>query len=181
MSAGANRQVHIRSRDPKLLKKHVRHIRVVVLAGVNQRLDDVLARLERVHHRRHFYEIWASAYDVKYVHSFSDQRQPRLNYSRLIYLTTTAGAGRIWSGWDGVGTAAVTLVGPIAYFTRVCWNRQSSHSILHADRMTFISQNISPLADRRTSVKAASDCIAVSCIPASGSTGRAGSMPSHPR
>lgn len=23
-----------------------------------------------------------------------------------------------WSGWDGVGTAAVTLVGPIAYFTR---------------------------------------------------------------
>ncbi|MGA8066890.1 MAG: hypothetical protein WCA47_06135, partial [Terriglobales bacterium] len=24
-----------------------------------------------------------------------------------------------WSGWDGVGTAAVTLVGPIAYFTRV--------------------------------------------------------------
>ena len=28
--------------------------------------------------------------------------------------------GRLmWSGWDGVGTAAVTLVGPIAYFTRV--------------------------------------------------------------
>ena len=26
-----------------------------------------------------------------------------------------------WSGWDGVGTAAVTLVGPIAYFTRVSW------------------------------------------------------------
>src|ERR1039458_8142283 len=26
---------------------------------------------------------------------------------------------RIWSGWDGVGTAAVTLVGSIAYFTRV--------------------------------------------------------------
>jgi hypothetical protein len=25
----------------------------------------------------------------------------------------------VWSGWDGVGTAAVTLVGPIAYFTRV--------------------------------------------------------------
>jgi hypothetical protein len=24
-----------------------------------------------------------------------------------------------WSGWDGVGTAAVTLVGPIAYFTRM--------------------------------------------------------------
>ena len=24
----------------------------------------------------------------------------------------------IWSGWDGVGTAAVTLVGPIACFTR---------------------------------------------------------------
>ena len=27
----------------------------------------------------------------------------------------------MWSGWDGVGTAAVTLVGPIAYFTRVRW------------------------------------------------------------
>jgi hypothetical protein len=27
---------------------------------------------------------------------------------------------QIWSGWDGVGTAAVTLVGPIAYFTRIC-------------------------------------------------------------
>ena len=26
---------------------------------------------------------------------------------------------KIWSGWDGVGTAAVTLVGSIAYFTRV--------------------------------------------------------------
>jgi hypothetical protein len=88
-----------------------------VLASVNQPLDDVLARLERIHHRRHFDEIWASAYDVKYVHRFSDQRQPR-----LIYLTTTARVRRIWSGWDGVGTAAVTLVGPIAYFTRVCWH-----------------------------------------------------------
>jgi hypothetical protein len=29
------------------------------------------------------------------------------------------GKPQIWSGWDGVGTAAVTLVGPIAYFTRV--------------------------------------------------------------
>jgi len=27
----------------------------------------------------------------------------------------------IWSGWDGVGTAAVTLVGSIAYFTRSAW------------------------------------------------------------
>jgi hypothetical protein len=26
-----------------------------------------------------------------------------------------------WSGWDGVDTAAVTLVGPIAYFTRISW------------------------------------------------------------
>jgi hypothetical protein len=26
----------------------------------------------------------------------------------------------MWSGWDGVGTAAVALVGPIAYFTRAC-------------------------------------------------------------
>jgi hypothetical protein len=26
---------------------------------------------------------------------------------------------RVWSGWDGVDTAAVTLVGSIAYFTRV--------------------------------------------------------------
>ncbi len=30
---------------------------------------------------------------------------------------------QFWSGWDGVGTAAVTLVGPIAYFTRVGWRR----------------------------------------------------------
>ena len=69
-------RVHIRSRDAKLLKEHVRHIRVVVLAGVNQSLDNVLARLERIHHGRHFHEIWTRAYDVKYVHSFSDQRQP---------------------------------------------------------------------------------------------------------
>jgi hypothetical protein len=27
-------------------------------------------------------------------------------------------SAEVWSGWDGVGTAAVTLVGPIAYFTR---------------------------------------------------------------
>ena len=65
---------------------HVRHIRVVVLAGVNQGLDDLLARLERIHHGRHFHEIWASANDVKYVHSFSDQRETRLNYLRLNYL-----------------------------------------------------------------------------------------------
>src|SRR5258708_29245282 len=80
MGPGANRQVHIRGRNAKLLKKHVRHIRVVVLASMNQSLDDVLARLERVHHRRHFHKIRASPYDVKYVHSFSDQRPPRLNY-----------------------------------------------------------------------------------------------------
>jgi hypothetical protein len=49
-----------------------------MLAGMNQGLDDVLVRFERVHHRRHFHEIWASAYDVKYVHRFSDQRQLRL-------------------------------------------------------------------------------------------------------
>jgi hypothetical protein len=70
---------------PSCSKKHVRHIRVVVLAGMNQGLDNVLARLERVHHRHHFYEIWTRAYDVKYVHGFSDQRETRLNYS-----TTTA-------------------------------------------------------------------------------------------
>jgi hypothetical protein len=39
-----------------------------VLASVNQRLDDVLARFERVHQGRDFHEIWPSAYDVKDVH-----------------------------------------------------------------------------------------------------------------
>jgi hypothetical protein len=32
--------------------------------------------------------------------------------------------GQIWSGWDGVVTAAVTLVGPIAYFTRAVGQHQ---------------------------------------------------------
>src|SRR5271157_1284813 len=77
MRPRTNRQVHIRSRDTKLLKEDVRHIRVIVLASMDQGLNDVLARFERVHHGRHFHEIWASAYDVKYVHRFSDQRQLR--------------------------------------------------------------------------------------------------------
>jgi len=37
----------------------------IVLAGVDQGLDHVLAPFERVHHGCHFHEIWASAYDVK--------------------------------------------------------------------------------------------------------------------
>jgi len=37
------------------------------------------------------------------------------------------GGQQIWSGWDGVGTAAVTLVGPIAYFTRACCNASRLH------------------------------------------------------
>ncbi|MGD0824256.1 MAG: hypothetical protein ABR908_06715 [Terriglobales bacterium] len=36
-----------------------------------------------------------------------------------VELYAWATGGGVWSGWDGVGTAAVTLVGPIAYFTRV--------------------------------------------------------------
>ena len=63
---------------PSCSKKTIRHIRVVMLAGMNQGLDDMLARFERVHHGRHFHEIWPSAYDVKYVHRFSDQPQPGL-------------------------------------------------------------------------------------------------------
>jgi len=47
-------------------------------AGRNQGLDNALARLERVHHRRRFYEIRTRAYDVKWVHSFSDQRETKL-------------------------------------------------------------------------------------------------------
>ena len=68
MGARAHGQVHIRSRDAELLQEHVRHVRIVVLAGVNQRLDDVRARFERVHHGRDFHEIWPSAYDVKDIH-----------------------------------------------------------------------------------------------------------------
>jgi hypothetical protein len=64
----ASRQVHIRRRDAELLKKHVRHIGVVVLACVDQRLDDVLELFKRVHHGRHFHEIRTSAHEVKYVH-----------------------------------------------------------------------------------------------------------------
>ena len=36
-----------------------------------------------------------------------------------------SGHRKLWSGWDGVGTAAVTLVGSIAYFTRVLRMRHS--------------------------------------------------------
>jgi hypothetical protein len=36
-----------------------------------------------------------------------------------------------WSGWDGVVTAAVTLVGPIAYFTRA-----SQKNSLDSSRLT---------------------------------------------
>jgi len=42
---------------------------------MDQGLNDLLARLEGIHHGRNFHEIWAGAYDVKYVHGFSDQRQ----------------------------------------------------------------------------------------------------------
>ncbi len=71
MRPRANRQVHVRSGNAELLKEDVRHIGVVVLASMDERLNDVLARFKRVHHRRHFHEIWASADDVQYVHGFS--------------------------------------------------------------------------------------------------------------
>jgi len=35
---------------------------------VDEGLDHVLARLERVHHGRDFHEIWSSSDYVKYVH-----------------------------------------------------------------------------------------------------------------
>ena len=74
MRPRAHRQVHIRSRNAELLKEDVRHIGIVVLAGVDERLNDVFARFERVHHGRHFHEIRAGADNVKYVHGFSGQQ-----------------------------------------------------------------------------------------------------------
>jgi len=54
----------------------------------------------------------------------------------------------MWSGWDGVGTAAVTLVGPIAYFTRVRWQYidalQRSTLMTMTDSLLGIGKVVSP-------------------------------------
>lgn len=50
----------------------------------------------------------------------SDHKTGLFAASHLAWRVCFTYSEEIWSGWDGVGTAAVTLVGPIAYFTRVC-------------------------------------------------------------
>ena len=52
-------------REIKLLEKHVRHARIVVLAGMNKDLVHAGSHLQCVEHGRHLHEIWACTDDVQ--------------------------------------------------------------------------------------------------------------------
>ena len=59
MGAGAGAQILVRVRDPQLAENRLRHVHVVVLSGVDERLTHELAA-ERGHHRRELHEIGAA-------------------------------------------------------------------------------------------------------------------------
>ena len=76
MCARADRQIHIGSRYPQLLKEHIGHIGVVVLTGVNEGLRHTLPSLQGTQDRSDLHEVRPSSNDVKYVHQFSSYTQP---------------------------------------------------------------------------------------------------------
>src|SRR5277367_2248014 len=74
---------------------------------MNQRLDNVWAGFERVHHGRNLHEIRSSAHDVNYFHSLSDDIHLNLNYE--ISLSDFRGGGPFLAALSqGAGVGVVT-------------------------------------------------------------------------
>ena len=67
---GAHREIDVRLGNPELLEEDVRHERVVVLAGVDDRLPDAVVP-QRGDDRRRLHEIGSRSDDVKNVHQLS--------------------------------------------------------------------------------------------------------------
>ena len=70
MASRTDSQVDIRRGNFQLLKEHIRHVGVVMLAGVNQGLPESGILLERAHYRRNFHQIRPGAHYVKNMHAW---------------------------------------------------------------------------------------------------------------
>jgi hypothetical protein len=71
MAARTCLEVEVRFRDAKLVKKYIRHLRVVVLSGMNENLHHTVTPGEGGHHRRDLHEVGTSPDNVEYLHSDS--------------------------------------------------------------------------------------------------------------
>src|SRR5262249_460553 len=67
----AHLQVHVRLRYPELFEKRLRHVSVVMLAGVHQSLYDGWSLAECRHHRAHLHEVWSCTNYMENVHRSS--------------------------------------------------------------------------------------------------------------
>jgi len=59
MAAGADAEVEIGIGQPQIAQEIVRHVGVVMLAGMDEDRREIAARLKRVPERRHLHEIGA--------------------------------------------------------------------------------------------------------------------------
>src|SRR3984957_1873544 len=69
MTARTDLKVYIGLWNVQLREENIRHISVIMLAGVDQGLLRPTV-LERPQHRRRLHEVWSSAHDVQNVHEF---------------------------------------------------------------------------------------------------------------
>jgi hypothetical protein len=69
VGAAADAEVHVRLREVEVAEEDVAHLRVVVLAGVDEELLDPRPRLEGLHHRGDLHEVRARAHDVNQPHA----------------------------------------------------------------------------------------------------------------
>jgi hypothetical protein len=74
MCARTDGQVHIGRRDVELLEEHIRHIDVIVLAGVDEGLGHICVVFQGVQDGDDLHEVGARSDDVKYVHGFSNDQ-----------------------------------------------------------------------------------------------------------
>ena len=70
MASRTDLEVHIRRWDFKLREKGMRHICVIMLAGMNQALTHLMPPVKGVNHRRSFHKIRPRAYHVQDMHGF---------------------------------------------------------------------------------------------------------------
>jgi hypothetical protein len=75
VGAGADFQVDIRLRHPKVLKEGFAHPFVIVLSSVNENeLYLIRIIVHGCNYRGNFHEIGASSHNVNYFHTYSNKR-----------------------------------------------------------------------------------------------------------